>query len=83
MVIIKDKVTLVHIGAKSSRAREGSLKNETMLDLSNLCQSDKSVTSFAPSMKIQVYDDHIVCKVVRNLSETLQKLVMFIFFYYT
>ena len=41
-----------------------------MLDLSNLCQSDKSMTSFALSLKIQVYDDHIVCKVVINLSKT-------------
>ena len=35
-------------------------KNEMMLNLSRLCQSDKSMTSFAPSLKIQVYDDHIV-----------------------
>ena len=47
-------------------------KNETMLNLSKLCQtqSDKSMTGFAPSLKIQVYDDHIVCKVVINWSKT-------------
>ena len=33
-----------------------------------LCQSDKSMTGFTPSLKIQVYEDHIVCKVVINLS---------------
>ena len=53
------------------------------LNLSKLCQSDKSMTSFAPSLKIQVYDNHIVSKVVRKLSETRQKLVMFNFYHYT
>ena len=45
-----------------------------MLNLSKLYQIDKSMTGFAPSLKIQVNDDHNVCKVVRNLSETHQKL---------